>query len=1022
MGRRQLLQLCVWPECCILGEHGRTGWYQSLSTKPSIEWSKRYRRLQGKARRRVRSLLHQCNQGSDPIMKEIDPSMVSYLLLERQETALARLDGMERQRQFDRIVRVCAEAELAEGKSQAVTQLHKLAQRILKFKITEFKTAVKVEISKIRAHSRNGDGPGPQSNEKEEPENDAIAQELGLPFHLTQTSYVINNPYFARLWGTKRLALYDQTSETFYHYLGDKSGLFVPLRENEIRRLIIEDLFAEASQCDLPNIGSKITTPCQRGIIDHIKADTKVCHQNFFETDNTAPPIIHVANGMVCITPTGIELRDFDPKYRSRNQIPIAYKPGALCKRFLSEFLGKVLDADDIEMLQRYCGLILIGGNRAQKILFLLGKGGTGKGTIVRLIVLVLGSCNVEQLRVNRLNERFETSRLVGKLLLNVVEAPEDFFNQPGAEVVKALCGHDLMNAEKKGVNESMKFEGRFPGIVSSNEQLRVRLAGDEDAWIRRLLIIDFPKPREPGAEIIDNFEEVLAHEEGEGILNWMIEGARKHWDELVSHKGFTSTPTQKDRVNNLIARSKSIAIFVQTEIRKDPTDNVTVGQLYDAYTRFCKSKGWPPVREQTFEENSRGFINQYWGVLKSNDIARNGKDKRGYRGLTISPTPPENNDPDPDWDVPDPSKPPTPDLQIDGTKPPDTPEKYDAGAISLDEAQTASETNLAMPSAVPAVAVDLETHGVGKFTKKGKFIKDEDALNPWKGKIRLVTYVDRTGEIRQHDLQQGPLSPETLALLTDTPWVAHHAKFDMMFLGKSTGVIPKEVFCTMAASRLLTNGLTGEEDVASAEMSPAAESKKKKSKKLNSLGNVLARHLDVHLPKDQGKTDWGGMALSTAQISYAREDVRYLLPLAEKLKATLAAEGLTEAFELESRLLPVVVRMELHGVAIDRTTLTARVARITEEVAGQETLVREALGDGAPVLGDSRGMLRWWQGLGATVEGSPIEDVAEETLIRCNHPAAVALVSFRQAKKPMDTANPLLEANALNGRGTRPI
>jgi phage/plasmid-associated DNA primase len=225
---------------------------------------------------------------------------------------------------------------------------------------------------------------------------------------------------------------------------------------------------------------------------------------------------------------------------------------------------------------------------------------------------------------------------LIGKLLLNVVEAPADFFAQPGAEVVKALCGHDVMNAEKKGVNDPLDLVGLFPVILSSNEQLRVRLAGDEDSWIRRILIIDFLTARAADAEIIDNFEEFLVREEGEDIFAWMIEGAQRHWCELAAHKGFASTAEQQERVHNLIARSKSIEIFIQQNLLEDPEQNVTVNELYNAYATFCKNKAWKPVREQTFETESRHLVNQYWSVTLSHDIERREKAKRGYHGLAL--------------------------------------------------------------------------------------------------------------------------------------------------------------------------------------------------------------------------------------------------------------------------------------------------------------------------------------------------------------------------------------------------
>jgi P4 family phage/plasmid primase-like protien len=471
-------------------------------------------------------------------------------------------------------------------------------------------------------------------------QRDEIVKELGAPFQVTRSGYTINQPFFARIWGTYRLALYDQASGSFYHYIEEK-GLFERLRDNEIRRLITEDIFSEAQFYGLGDVGSKITASCQRSIIELIKSDAESCQKNYFAQDKTANPVIHAANGMVCISAEEIELKEFSPDYKSRNQTPIDYNPKAKCENFLKDFLEKVLSKKDIEMLQRYCGLILIGGNRAQKLLFLLGKGGTGKGTIVRLIVRILGEANVEQLRVDKLNGRFETSRLIGKLLLNVVEAPEDFFNQPGAEIVKALCGHDVMDAERKGANEPIKFEGLFPVIVTSNEQLRVRLAGDEEAWLRRILIIEFDTARPADSEIIDNYEEILVKDEGEGIFAWMIQGAKRHWIELQQRKGFSSTPAQVERVHSLIARSKSIELFVKNVIQRDENENVSVDELFNGYVAFCVEKKWSPASERTFEKTSRHLIMEHFGKNMSHDIERNGKkSKRGYRELSLPADP----------------------------------------------------------------------------------------------------------------------------------------------------------------------------------------------------------------------------------------------------------------------------------------------------------------------------------------------------------------------------------------------
>jgi phage/plasmid-associated DNA primase len=254
---------------------------------------------------------------------------------------------------------------------------------------------------------------------------------------------------------------------------------------------------------------------------------------------------------------------------------------------------------------------------------------------------LVIGRRNVVQLRVGKLNERFETVRCVGKLLLNVVEATADYLNQEGAEVMKALVGHDPMEGEKKNIQEPVSFEGTFPIIVTSNEKLNVRLAGDEAAQSRRVLIIEFPNRRPSDAEIIDHFEQLLFEQESEGIFAWMIEGARKHWLELSQGKGFAVSDPQKRRVEDLINRSKSVETFVLTELNSTPVGDVTTGELYDAYCTSCMAKEWTPFREQKFEEVSRYLILRHFDICKRHDIQRidaSGKtrSRRGYSGIEI--------------------------------------------------------------------------------------------------------------------------------------------------------------------------------------------------------------------------------------------------------------------------------------------------------------------------------------------------------------------------------------------------
>lgn len=58
---------------------------------------------------------------------------------------------------------------------------------------------------------------------------------------------------------------------------------------------------------------------------------------------------------------------------------------------------------------------------------------------------------------------------------------------------------------------------------------------------------------------------------------------------------------------------------------------------------------------------------------------------------------------------------------------------------------------------------------------------------------------------------------------------------------------------------------------------------------------DLVARELDVKLEKGQARTDWSRRPLTSAQLVYAADDVRYLLPLAERLEERLLARDRLE-------------------------------------------------------------------------------------------------------------------------------
>lgn len=278
-------------------------------------------------------------------------------------------------------------------------------------------------------------------------------------------------------------------------------------------------------------------------------------------------------------------------------------------------------------------------------------------------------------------------------------------------------------------------------------------------------------------------------------------------------------------------------------------------------------------------------------------------------------------------------------------------------------------------------VALDIETYGSGK----------EDALDAFRGDIRLLTLAIPGREPWLLDLRKIGYDLKDLApVLTEAEVVVHNWKFDALFLLAKCGVKLKRAFCTFTASRVLTNG---------------TEAK-------NGLGDLIRRHFNINLPKDQAKSDWGADQLTDEQLRYAYNDVLYLHRLREVLTQEIEKEHLTNTMTLEMQLLPVVVSMEHRGFAVDRIKLNEMLCAAQEAADEQKGSIRSELNK--PEF-NPRSVPQVRE---AFVErGISLVSTGKKTLAACEDPLATELLKFRGAAARSQQARTFLEAIGSDGR-----
>jgi P4 family phage/plasmid primase-like protien len=334
------------------------------------------------------------------------------------------------------------------------------------------------------------------------------------------------------------LAYCEKTKKFFTR---DKNSVYwQPISENKLMRAVSMCLRVEAANHTHPRLHKLKNEAYLKAVVRNLKITAG--YWNPVEQDGLIP----VKNGIVDLTGNEPVFRPHDPTVQSLAGLDLEYSPEAAYPDFLA-FLKSGLAEADIELLQRYCGGLLLGRNRYQVILLLLGTSGAGKGTLVELMSRLVGRVNTAELRANKLEERFEISSFAGKKLLIGPEVPRDIFSDRGCGQLKALVGGDLMNPEVKRKQERAGVKGDFHVILHTNSIQQQSWNADLAAFQRRLMVVNYDKPA-PTTSIPD-LAAALWAEESSGILNWAVEGAVK-----LKQDGFVLTPEQKQRIELIVS------------------------------------------------------------------------------------------------------------------------------------------------------------------------------------------------------------------------------------------------------------------------------------------------------------------------------------------------------------------------------------------------------------------------------------------------------------------------------------
>ena len=315
------------------------------------------------------------------------------------------------------------------------------------------------------------------------------------------------------------------------------------------------------------------------------------------------------------------------PHLLAFNALDFAYQAEAPEPAQWTQFLQSLWpdDSEAIATLQEIFGYFLSGDLRQQKLFLLVGPKRAWKGTIARVLRMLLGAANVSGPTLASLGQPFGLEPLIGKRAAIVSDA-----RLGGGADQNAIVERLLSISGEDAIQVPRKFKSAWEGklgvrfLVLSNELPRFT---DASAAIASRFLILTLKQTFYGREDQGLTDRLIG--ELPGILNWAIAG----WQRLAGRGHFMMMPTSsKASADALEELSSPIKAFINEMCAVGLTCRIARGDLFGAWVAWCIRNGHPAGSSQAFG------VRLHAAVPDLRDIRprERGKPVRMYSGISI--------------------------------------------------------------------------------------------------------------------------------------------------------------------------------------------------------------------------------------------------------------------------------------------------------------------------------------------------------------------------------------------------
>ncbi len=349
--------------------------------------------------------------------------------------------------------------------------------------------------------------------------------------------------------------------------------------------------------------------------------------------ERSAKEFLPFENGVLEIA-TG-KLLDHAPGYRFTWQLPRRHNILAINWDDISQFLDEATGGNKAlrNILIGYANALLKGRSDLQKFLFLIGRGGTGKGTLMRLLSALIGSNNIHSSTLEDFcGNQFESA--------NAYQKRGVFFWDEDRKVgklgkLKALTGGDWIRGEEKGMKA---FQFQFDGMVAIAANFPI-FTGDSSSGLSRR-IITVPMNQRPAKR--KNLEKLF-----EGELDAFTNYLLGLDDDFVTRVllGEETVPAVEYEYWENRQRTDSIAAWLNDWVIANPDSDTPVGNrkdeatsqyeattLYGSYCLYCHQNGFSTKSSKNFSPDLLELCTSILGWQVSKARTKTGKYLHGLR------------------------------------------------------------------------------------------------------------------------------------------------------------------------------------------------------------------------------------------------------------------------------------------------------------------------------------------------------------------------------------------------------